>query len=115
MQTCTYLKMHVYLMSLSTDEVLGLKNTNKYFQKGAKQNKELSDASNPVQASDDSLSIVCKHVTEVSAISAINGTTINLSVVREVTVHKQNNKNDGREDDEGIDITEEDLPTNLPI
>ena len=99
-------------MLLSIDEVLGLKNTNKHFQNGAKQNKELSDVSNAAQASDDSLSIVCKHVTKVSAISAISSTTINLSVVREVSVHKLKSKDNGKADD-GVNITEEDLPTKL--
>ena len=65
-----------------------------------------------MQASSSSLSVVeCKHVTEVSAritdaeandTSAVGSTTINLSVVREVTVFKSKNKTDDNRDGEII-------------
>ena len=92
---------------ISVDEVLGLKNSNRYTQNGAEQNKKLNHVSKVTQASDTSLNIECKHVTEVLAritdtvsnnTREVNNTsaatTINLSVVQEVTIVKQDNKTD---------------------
>ena len=105
---------HLLNCYIFVDEVLGLKNS--YAQNGIEQNKTV----NSVKASGDS-HIECKHVTEVSAritdaVSRINSsaaTTINLSVVQEVTIVKQDNKTDDRVDSEVDDNTEDYLSTKL--
>ena len=111
MITRVLLFMCIYLHFL--DEVLGLKNTNGYPQNGTEQKKKVSKVN-----SDKSLSVECKHVTEVSTRitdtdiqrdGTTAATTINLSLVQEVTILKQNNT---KNDSEVVDKIENDLPTN---
>ena len=101
------------------DEVLGLKNSNRYAHNGAEQNKKVNGE--VIQPSGDNLTIECKHVTEVTTritdtisngtrVDSSGATTVNLSVVQEVTIVKQQNNTD---DDEVDDNTEDDQSTKL--
>ena len=108
------------LYHFSVDEVLGLKNTNKYTENGTEQNRKMNNGSKIMQASGSSLSVECKNVTEVSAritdadandTNTVGSTTINLSVVREVTVLKPKNKTNDNIDGEITDDAKDELPS----
>ena len=106
---------------ISVDEILGLKNTNKYIQNDTEQNRKMNNASKNMQASGNSLSVECRQVTEALARitdsdandtrNAVGGTTINLSVVQEVIVFTPKKKKDDRTDSEVIDDAKNKLPS----
>ena len=107
------------------DEVLGLKNSNRYVHNGVEHNKKVNGVSKVMQPSSDSLTIECKHVTEVMAritdtvsnstgVNSSAATTVNLSVVQEVTIVKQQeDQADDGVDNEVDDNTEDDQSTKL--
>lgn len=109
----------VYILQyyISVDEILGLKNTNKYTE----HNRKMNNASKNMQSSGNNLSVECIQVTEAltritdsdanDTRNAVGGTTINLSVVQEVIVFTPKNKKDDRTDSEVIDDAKDKLPS----
>jgi len=104
-------KIYLYKYTLyftSVDEVLGLKTTREHVQNCIEQSKKMN---NVFKANDDNLDVEFKHATEVSTLITdsipdntrkVASTTINLSLVQEVTILKQDNEANERANDKAV-------------